>query len=96
MEKAFDLIGYVRKKHPYIVEKMTDEQIKSNDDFVDCLIKSGYFIEKEQNQSIDISPQEYLEHVKVGGCLTEEGKQYVELRDALFAVNLAIIKKKRN
>lgn len=39
-----------------------------------------------------MSPQEYLEHVKVGGCLTEEGKQYVELRDALFAINLAMNK----
>ena len=50
MEEAFDLIGYVRKKHPEIVEQMTDEQIRANEDFVDNLIKSGYFIENEYEQ----------------------------------------------
>ena len=36
-----------------------------------------------------MEPEEYIEHVKIGGCLAEDGKQYVELRDALHAVELA-------
>ena len=36
-----------------------------------------------------MTAEEYLEHQQLGGCLTEEGKQYVEMRDALHAVELA-------
>ena len=36
-----------------------------------------------------MEPEELIEHVKIGGCLAEDGKQYVELRDALHAVELA-------
>lgn len=41
-----------------------------------------------------MTSEEYIEHVKIGGSLTEEGKQYVELRDALHAVELARNKEK--
>ena len=36
-----------------------------------------------------MTAEEFIEHQKIGGCLTEEGKQYVELRDALYAIELA-------
>ena len=35
-----------------------------------------------------MTAEEFIEHVRIGGCLTEEGKQYVELRDALYAIEL--------
>ena len=46
MEETFDLIGYVGKKHPELVEQLTDEQLKANDDFVEHLIETDYFTKK--------------------------------------------------
>ena len=46
MEENFDLIGYIRRKHPELTEQMTDEQIKTNEDFVEHLIETDYFTEK--------------------------------------------------
>ena len=31
--------------------------------------------------------EEFLEHVKIDGCLTVEGKQYVEMKDVLLLLN---------
>jgi hypothetical protein len=37
-----------------------------------------------------MSVEEFLEHVKIGGCLTVEGKQYVEMKDVLLSIKMAL------
>lgn len=37
----------------------------------------------------NMSVEEFLEHVKIDGCLTVEGKQYVEMKDVLLAIEMA-------
>lgn len=37
-----------------------------------------------------MSAEEFLEHVKIDGCLTVEGKQYVEMRDVLLLIEMAL------
>ena len=47
MEESFDLVGYIGQKHPELTEQMTNEQLKANKDFVECLIENDYFTKKE-------------------------------------------------
>ena len=42
-EQEFDLITYIGKKHPELTEKLTEEQLKANEDFVEHLIETDYF-----------------------------------------------------
>ena len=37
-----------------------------------------------------MSVEEFLEHVKIDGCLTVEGKQYVEMKDVLLLIEMAL------
>jgi hypothetical protein len=38
----------------------------------------------------EMSAEEFLEHVKIDGCLTVEGKQYVEMKDVLLLIEMAL------
>ena len=39
---------------------------------------------------MEMSAEEFLEHVKIDGCLTVEGKQYVEMKDVLLLIEMAL------
>ena len=43
MEEDFDLITHIRKKYPELTEKLTEEQLKANENFVEHLIETDYF-----------------------------------------------------
>ena len=38
----------------------------------------------------EMTAEEFLEHVKIDGCLTVEGKQYVEMKDVLLLIEMAL------
>lgn len=46
--------------------------------------------ENKQWKQPEMSAEEFLEHVKIDGCLTVEGKQYVEMKDVLLLIEMAL------
>ena len=42
-KQEFDLITHIGKKHPELTEQLTEEQLKTNEDFVEHLIETDCF-----------------------------------------------------